>query len=238
MVMRNDANTAWIVGGAPGSGGNLDTTRATLHVNESTVTKGVNTLTIRWVITFKAPMAGRALNVHSVVADYGNLHSGWQAAASWGVGTNGSPPCVGIGNAAMTAKVGTGVNYWMEADDPDGWSDLKIVYLLIGPEKSTTGPVVYIAYNQNANLLFLRNDAGTAWLGGYAPGSAHTIDNSRVTVNVAQCQVDTSGDYLQVKVQMVFKAPFVGYNKLYVFALDDKGYYSTWHVLRTLEVVP
>jgi hypothetical protein len=37
---------------------------------------------------------------------------------------------------------------------------------------------------------------------------------------------------------MVFKAPFVGYNKLYVSALDDKGYYSTWHVLRTLEVVP
>jgi hypothetical protein len=238
MVMRNDANTAWLVGGAPGTSGNLDTSLATLEVPQCVVSKNGNNLSIQWVFRFKAPLSGRVLNAHTVVADYGNLHSGWQTVGTLGVGTNGSPPCVGNSNIAMSAKVGDTTTYWLEADDPDGWSDLKISYLIIGPEKSTTGPVVYIAYNQNANMIFLRNDAGNAWLGGYAPGSAHTIDNSRVTVDVAQCQVDTSQDYLRVKVAMRFKAPFVGYKQVYASALDDKGYYAAWHRQGSWEIVP
>ena len=238
MVMRNDANTAWLVGGAPGTGADLDTTRATLEVSDSTVVKSGNNLTITWRLRVKAPMSGRVLNIHSVVADYAGLHSGWQTIGAIGVDTNGSAPCVGNSNLALSNKVGDTPTYWVEADDPDGWSDLKIVYLLIGPEKSTTGSVVYIAYNQNANLIFLRNDAGNAWLGGYAPGSAQTIENSRAAVDVSQCQVDTSQDYLRLNVRLRFKAPFVGYKQIFVSALDDKGYYASWHRQGSWEIVP
>ena len=238
MVMRNDANTAWLVGGAPGTGSNLETANATLEVPQCVVSKYGNTLSIQWALRFKAPMSGRVLNAHSVIVDYAHLHSGWQTIGALGVATTGSPPCVGNSDVHMWAKVGETTNYWLEADDPDGWGDLKIVYLLIGPTQSTTGQVVYIAYNQNANLIFLRNDAGNAWGGGYTPGSAQTMDNSRVTVDVAQCQVDTSLDYLRVNVAMRFKAPFVGYKQVYASALDDKGYYAAWHRQGSWEIVP
>jgi hypothetical protein len=237
MLIRNDSNTAWIVGGSPGSGSDLNTARATLHVSDCMVTWYGNYVDVQWVVTFKAPFAGRVCNIFSRALDYAGLNSGWQGVGSLGVGTPSSPPCVGYGDANRSAEVNQLVTFLVEADDPDGWQNLKLVYALFAPTPNTTGDVVYVAYNQDLNKISLRNDAGTAWLGGYAPGSGTTIQNSRVTVDVSQSSLDTSQGYIRLTLALRFKAPFAGYKSFYVSASDDVGYGATWHRQGSVEVV-
>ena len=69
--------------------------------------------------------------------------------------------------------------------DYDGWQNLKEAYFLVSTGTSALANSVYLYYDQNTNLLYLSDDANTAWLGGYAPGSANTIENSQVKVNCA-----------------------------------------------------
>lgn len=229
MSLRNDAGTGWIVGGAPGVGGDLNTSRATLHVGESSAAEVDGRLVVRWKVTFKAPFAGRAYNLYVVGVDYGGLHSGWQNIGAWGVGTVGHPPCVGAVNPPSgTSAAGEVAHLTTQFGDPDGVGNLKIVYLLVAQYPSVSGDAVYLAYNRDVNKIFLRNDANTAWLGGYAPGSPNTIENSRVLVDVAGCTAVSTADTLVSDWALRFKPAFVGWRYIYASALDDDGHYAAW----------
>jgi len=46
--------------------------------------------------------------------------------------------------------------------DSDGWTNLKEIYFLISTSSTALANSVYLYYNQNTNLLYLRNDANTA----------------------------------------------------------------------------
>lgn len=63
--------------------------------------------------------------------------------------------------------------------DTDGWTNLKETHLLISASTTTLSNSVYAYYDQNSNLVYLRDDTNTAWLGGFNPGSANTIENSQ-----------------------------------------------------------
>ncbi len=229
MSLRNDAGTAWIVGGAPGSGGDLNTGRATLHVAESSAAEVDGRLVVRWKITFKAPFAGHAYNLYVAGVDYSGLNSGWQNIGAWGVGTTGHPPCVGAVNPASgTSAAGEVAHLTTQFGDPDGLDNLKIAYLLVGQTPSVSGNVVYLAYNRDLNKIFLRNDANTAWLGGYAPGSPNTIENGRVIVDVAACTAVGTADTLVSNWALRFKPAFAGWRYIYASALDDDGHYAAW----------
>jgi len=229
ISLRNDAGTAWIVGGAPGTGGDVNTSRATLHVSESSVANVDGRLVVRWKVTFKAPFAGRVYNLYVAGVDYSGLNSGWQNIGAWGVGTVGYPPCVGAVNPPLgTSRAGDAAYLVTQFGDPDGVDNLKIVYLLVAQSPSVSGDAVYLAYNRDLNKIFLRNDANTAWLGGYAPGSANTIENSRVIVDVADCTAVGTANTLVSNWALRFKPAFAGWRYVYASALDDDGHYAAW----------
>jgi hypothetical protein len=237
MVMRNDANTGWMVGWAPGTGGDLSTSRAILHVSECSATKNGNRLTVRWVVTFKQPMSPRALNEHIVVVDFAHNHSGWQAVGTWGVGTVDSPPCVGgVSPSSGTSNVGDLYTLQTNLADYDDWTDVKIVYLLISPTPGWNNQAIYLAYNQDVNKVFLRNDNNSAWLGGYTPGSAHTIQNNNVTVDIANCQVAASGVNMWFGWALRPRTGFTGDKNIYVSATDSMNYYAWWRKLGTWKI--
>ena len=87
---------------------------------------------------------------------------------------------------------------------------------------------VYLSYDQTTNLISLRNDAGTGWLGGYAPGSAQVPENSRVRVPLTQCQVGASpdGKTLLVTWALAFKSDFAGTYNQFLYARHQSGYYQ------------
>src|SRR4029079_11340644 len=67
-------------------------------------------------------------------------------------------------SAALAPRVFTTKYY-----DPNGSPDLAQVYFLAGP--SAAGPgALWCYYDARADRLYLRNNANTAWLGGFAPG--------------------------------------------------------------------
>ena len=70
--------------------------------------------------------------------------------------------------------------------DADGYGDLAACHLLLNTTSSSGANAVYVMYDAAANKLYLRNDASTGWLGGYAPGSAQVIENSN-------CELDCQG---------------------------------------------
>ncbi len=111
--------------------------------------------------------------------------------------------------------------------DPDGWANVQFVYLLINASLNWKN-CFYGNYNQNTNKLYLRNNANTAWLGGYTPGSSRTIENSYAKLNCSQTTVSGSGKTLTVKWAVTFKSTFVGTKNSYLYVKDDTGAISGW----------
>ncbi len=228
MVMWDDSAGRWLVGGAPGSNTNLETSRARLNIAASSKQGSGNELTVTWNLQFKSEMHG-GYPLYLLILDRSGNHTGWQAVGSWGVGTNGSPPCVGaVSPSSGQSAAGAQAQIATEFSDVDGWEDLKIGYLLVAPIPNAQSDSVYLAYNQDVNKIFLRNDQNTAWLGGFAPGTSATIQNSNVIVDVANCTVNHTAQGLTVRWALRFKNEFRGDYNMYAMALDDRGYVAPW----------
>jgi hypothetical protein len=97
--------------------------------------------------------------------------------------------------------------------DANGWEDLKHCYFHIGDSASIVGSVTLL-YNAAKSKLWLRSDDGTAWTGGFAPGSANTLENGQAIVHCSQTTAQGSGDTLSVAWAIEFKPGFEGGKKL------------------------
>jgi parallel beta-helix repeat protein len=93
-------------------------------------------------------------------------------------------------NAPGTQRVLTS-NY----SDPDGADDLSRVYLRAN---FSSAPGINVQYNATKNLLYMRNDDDTAYIGGFAPGSANVITTKWGQLNCAQTVVTQNGVTLTV----------------------------------------
>ncbi len=106
--------------------------------------------------------------------------------------------------------------------DANGWTDLYLCHFLIGTSTSQSTSV-FLQYNPDTNILSLRKDDGTGWLGSGTPGEARSISSGRVTLNLAQCSASRSGNDVSVTWALAFKATFVGTKNLYLKCKDDSG---------------
>jgi uncharacterized repeat protein (TIGR01451 family) len=116
-------------------------------------------------------------------------------------------PSSGSGSTGVTTYFTT---TWSDAN---GWQDLKQCYFHIGDSPSIVGNVT-LMYNAAKNKLWLRTDDGTAWFGGYAPGSANTVENGQAIVDCSLTTVQGAGDTLGVTWAIEFKAGYTGAKKL------------------------
>jgi hypothetical protein len=115
-------------------------------------------------------------------------------------------PSTGSGPAAVTTYFTT---TWTDAD---GWQDLKHGYLHIGASPSISDSVTLL-YNASKDKLWIRSDDGSTWLGGFAPGSANTLENSQARVYCVLTTKQGVGDTLQVKWAIEFKPAYTGAKK-------------------------
>jgi hypothetical protein len=99
---------------------------------------------------------------------------------------------------------------WM---DPDGWDDLKQCYFHIGDGPTAAGNVT-LMYNAAKDKLWLRSDDGTAWTGGYEPGSDNLLENGQAKVFCKQTRARGVGDTLGVAWAIEFKPAYTGTKKL------------------------
>lgn len=102
---------------------------------------------------------------------------------------------------------------------------------------STAGTnCLYGYYNQNTNKIYLRNDANTAWLGGFVPGSANVIENIYSKIDCSQTIVSGSDTNLTVNWNVTFKSTFIGSKKTYCYVRDDVNAYKSWTQVGTWNI--
>lgn len=137
------------------------------------------------------------------------------------------PQCENFSSQKNIISLEAPVELTASFSDPNGWQN--IYYILLLANTSINGNnSLYCLYNQNTNKLYLRNDANTAWLGGFSPGANNIIENANAKINCLNSRVTGSGNELTVTLQLSFKQPLSGARNVYLYAVDDSSNIDGW----------
>lgn len=177
-------------------------------------------MTVVWNITFKPAFSGKAYNTYLKAVDDSGSIAAWAKKGTYTV--NRAPGAGVISPSSGTVNTDTMLTFGATYIDEDNWQNIQYVYLLINISTAKTN-CFYGYYDQNANKLYLRNDANTAWLGGFAPGTANVIENSYAKLHCDQTSVTGAGTTMTVSWAITFKSTFVGAKKSYLYVNDDVG---------------
>ncbi|MFA4889365.1 MAG: SpvB/TcaC N-terminal domain-containing protein [Candidatus Omnitrophota bacterium] len=139
------------------------------------------------------------------------------------------PTVGGVSPQFGTSKVGVPITFSATFTHPNGWQHIKAAYFII----STNFEQKYCPYfyfDLKENKLYIRNDAGTSWLGGYPSGNINRIENSYAQIDCYGTNFQGQGNTLTVNWRITFKKDFAApwNNNLFLYAVDDSGVSSDW----------
>ena len=226
LFLRDSANATWLGGFAPGAANVIQNNQAKLYCAQSAISGSGTTLTIKWSLALKSTFTG-AKNTYLYIKDAAGTYAWWTKKGTWSINPNTAPTVGSISPSGGTYTANVVNNFITTYSDVNTPEDIQFVYFLINT--STTGSKCFYGYyNQSTNKLYLRNDANTAWLGGYAPGSNYIIENSYVKLNCAQTTISASGNTLTVTWPIAFKSTFLGTKNMYLYVKDNANAYQGW----------
>lgn len=228
LYLANDGGSQFIGGYVPGTDKIIENNQCKLYCKTTTISKKGNTLAVSWVIEMKPSMAGKDCHGWLYVVDNAGAFKGWDS-----VGHFIYRPITEPWNVSLTpvsATFNTGVKYTVSSVyfDIACCSSIDTVALLISDVFSTSN-AVYPSYNVQSDKLFLRNDAGTANLGGFAPGTNNVIENKQCKLYCKYTTVVNKINGLTVNWYIEMKSPMAGKNcKCWLFVKDVTGVYNGW----------
>ena len=139
-----------------------------------------------------------------------------------------------IGPVSLTPSSGNGSSgtFSFLFADPSGPSDINYVEMNFGSSNILVG-VCYLYYNPPpANVLYLLNDEGTAWVSAQALGTPGTLQNSQCSLDAGASTSFASQNNLIVNLVLTFKPAFVGNNSVYAHS-TGKNWSSGWQTVGT-----
>jgi len=226
IYLKSDDGLSSLGGFAPGSSNILENSYVKLDCSKVTVSGSGNTLTIKWSVIFKTAFQGNK-NTYLRVMDRAGSSTDLIQKGSWTV-SNHAPKAVSISPSTGVSQPLDVVDFLTTFSDQDGWQNINYLYFLVNTSSSSKVNCLYGYYNQNTNLIYLRDDADSAWLGGFSPGSANSIENSYVKLDCSQITVSGSGTTLTIKWAVIFKATFPKTKNAYLYVQDNIGSSSGW----------
>jgi uncharacterized repeat protein (TIGR01451 family) len=138
---------------------------------------------------------------------------------------NNSVPSLGnVTPPSGSGPVGVTTHFTTTWKDADGWEDLDKCFFLISPG-ATVVDSVFLLYNAKRDKLWIRSDDGSAWLGGFAPGSDDVLENSQAKVYCKRARMRARGDTLGVRWAIEFKSGYVGTKKI---GLGCRDVHNAW----------
>jgi trimeric autotransporter adhesin len=226
LYLANNAGNAWLTPAlTPGVAGTASNNQCTLNAGSSSVGTSGNNLTLMVALTFSGTFIGTQ-NVYMYAAGLSGMNSGWVKEGAWAPNANVGPPA--IVSLSPNTGAGTSVTFQAVYSDPNGATDLNTVLLQVNTAQSSAN-ACYVYYQPLANLLYLSNNAGTAWLTpGLTPGGAGTVSNTQCTLNAGSSSVATSGNNLTLNVGLTFSGTFVAPQHVYLYAAGLSGQSSGW----------
>jgi len=132
--------------------------------------------------------------------------------------------------ASVSPSSGTATTQTFSAvySDPNGPAGLSAAYILFNTAVSSAN-ACYVEYYPASNLLYLKNDAGTALSAGVTPGSSATVSNSQCTLSGTGSSYSTSGNSATMNVALTFSSAFAASAKnIYLYASEKNGTNSGW----------
>ena len=222
FYVSNDAGTGWLGPVALGSAGSLQNSQCTVNTEGSSASGSGTNLTVNLVLSFK-PAFGGAKNVYMDAVDGYTLDSGWQQKGAWTVPA--APPTF----FSVTPNSGSGSSQTFSFlySDQKGYASITTLQTIINSSLWASAGC-YLLHYPGANVFYLSNDAGTAWLGPVALGQAGSLQNSQCTVNTGSSSASGSGTNLTVNLVLSFKPAFGGAKSVYMDAIDGYTVDSGW----------
>ncbi len=230
VYLKNDANSAWSTGYAPGSAITLSNTQCDVSLASTSVSHSANDLTVNWRITLKAPFDAKPLNAYMYVQDVGGLYSGWDKR---GIYYNIKPEAISITPNSGPIPNDTPATLTGVFRDANGSADLRKLYLLVNDTLLQSNAML-VYYDKAANKIYLKNDANTSWGTGYAPGTAVTLSNSQCEVYVGDTTVSAVGTDVTIVWAFKLKPSVAGKNLCsWMYDADAAGAFSGWKKVGT-----
>jgi hypothetical protein len=217
-----------LLGGfAPGSANTISNSLGILDAASTTLSRADDILTVDWRLSAGEPLIG-ANTLQLLSRDHSFAWSTWTTHGSWFVvnPANSPPTGAGITPGSGLDNVDVFRTFTAQYRDPNGASDIDIAYLRVA--NASSGATLTAVYYGPTNRLYLVAEDGSTLLGGFTPGSANTLTNTRGTLNVANTSVSRSGDTMTVHWSVSAKAPLVGANSLQLLSRDHFFAWSAW----------
>jgi len=229
LYLANDAGTAWAGSVTLGQSGTVQNSQCTVNAAASSSSGSGNNLTLNVALSFQTAFGG-SKNIY--VDAYDGTDSGWQLKGSWTVPAATGPPAP----VSVTPSSGSGSSqtFSFVSSSPRGYAALSTVLVVVNSTLADAGGC-YFLYYPHSNLLYLANDASTAWAGSVTLGQSGTVQNSQCAVNAAASSFSGSGNYLTLNVALSFQTAFGGSKNIYMDAYDgaDSGWQlkGSWTIL-------
>jgi hypothetical protein len=144
------------------------------------------------------------------------------AAFTWKIDTT-APTLGALTPVFIVTEQGKAQKFTAVYSDTAGYTNLRIVELLVTPNGSMSGSI-RAAYNRQLNKLYLYNDAGTEFVAGNCiPGGAGTLSNSQGTLNCGTTKRTVSGNDFTLNWNITPGASFTGVKQVKMKAVDAAG---------------
>ncbi|WP_105483471.1 fibronectin type III domain-containing protein [Abditibacterium utsteinense] len=144
-----------------------------------------------------------------------------------------TPQSVRVAPNSGTSVAGTARAISAIYGDGEGAADIAAAYLRVGTGTTDAAPLdVY--YNGLQNLLYLYN--GSAWIGGFAPGSANIISGPRGSVDCSKTTVVLEGSVLTVNWNLTPSSALVGSKSILCRVQDKSNRWDKWRTLGTWKI--
>jgi len=223
LFLRSDDASSWLGGFAPGSAHVISNAQGSLDCSTTTVTRSGTDLLVNWKITPLDGLVGSNI-VFAYAADQGGLNSGlpFGSLGTWQVSNAGHTPTLSAAPVAFDGGPNSAHQIAVTYHDEDGASDISSTWLVINREQ-TWRLGLTVMFDVRDNLLYVRDDDAQNWLGGFAPGSAHTISNSLGSLDCAATTVTRSGNDLTVSYAVTALSALDGHNGVWSYCEDRGG---------------
>ncbi len=228
LYLFNDTNSAALGPIVAGTNATLSNSQCTLSSSGGVPAPAGNNLSVPYAITFAAAFAG-SKNIYGLAQSYSGSNGGWQTLGTWTPGT-----AAALGAVSVTPNSGSGPAQTFRPvySDPNGASDLQVVYLDFGTGIDSQHSCI-VAYVPASNALYLFNDTNGGVSNAVTPGNSSTVQNSQCTLSGAGGAVSAAGNNLTVPVALTFAPGFTGAKNVYGLAQNYSGANGGWQTLGT-----
>ena len=157
------------------------------------------------------------------------LNGAWLRKGTWTAypGVVNNPPTA----VSVLPNSGAGLNkvFTFLYADPQGAADLKQVLALFSTASTAQANACYVQYVPATNEIFLRDDAGTTWLGpGRLIGNPGSLQNKQCKLDTGVSTASGSGTNLTLARRVSFKIGFAGAKTIFMSATDQANATTNW----------